>query len=106
MIKLYHSRGLTVEEVIGDNKFECVKEEIQPVMLNIAAVDEHVSPDEQLICTIKEHTRYQIQHLPYGKHPKVMVLGCVMFVTKALNNKVGMSTLSIKTSLNALVTGQ
>ena len=43
VIKLYQARGLTVEQIHCDNEFECIRNEIRPVLLNISAADEHVS---------------------------------------------------------------
>ena len=106
VIKLYEARGLTVEQVNGDNEFECIREEIRPIMLNISAADEHVSPVERSIRAIKERTRCQVQYLPYAKYPRNMVIGCVIFATKTLNNEIGMSCLSKQYSPNALVTGR
>ena len=31
VIKLYHSRGLIVEQIHGDNEFECIRDDIRPV---------------------------------------------------------------------------
>ena len=61
---------------------------------------------ERSIRTIKERTRSQIQHLPYNKYPKALVIGCVIFVVKALNNEIGLCNLSSKYSPSTLVTGQ
>ena len=57
VMNLNESKGLTVEQVIGNNKFECIREEVRPVMLNIVAADEHFSEVERSIRTIKERTR-------------------------------------------------
>ena len=39
VIKLYRARGLEVVQVHGDNEFECVREELNPILLNISAAD-------------------------------------------------------------------
>ena len=106
VIKLYQSRGLIVEQIHGDNEFECIREDIRPVLLNISAADEHVSMIERSIRTIKDRTRSQVQYLPYNKYPRTLVIGCVIFVVKMLNNEVGMCKLTTEHSPNALVTGQ
>ena len=106
VIKLYQARGLTVEQVHGDNEFECIREDIRPVLLNVSAADEHVSMIERSIRTIKDRTRSQVQYLQYAKYPRNMIIGCVVFVIKALNQEIGMSALSNKYSPNTLVTGQ
>ena len=67
VVILYQSRGLLVQQINGDNEFECIREEVRPIMLNISAVDKHVSPVERLIQAIKDRTRCQVQYLPYTK---------------------------------------
>ena len=106
VINLYKSRGLQVETIHGDNEFECLREELRPITLNIAAADEHVSMIERSIRTIKERTRSQIQFLPYIKYPRNMIIGCVVFSIKSLNNEIGMCQLSPDYSPHTLVTGQ
>ena len=93
-------------QIHGDNEFECVREEIRPILLNISAADEHVSMVERSIRTIKERTRSQIQYLPYNIYPKTLVICCVVFVVKMLNNEIGSSKLSNGYSPTTLVTGQ
>ena len=106
VVNLYQSHGLIVQQINGDNEFECIRESIQPILLNITAADEHVSPVERSIRSIKDRTRCQIQSLPYTKYPRTMVIGCVIFSTKSLNNEIGMSILLSKVSPSALITGQ
>ena len=74
VIKLYQPMGLKVEKVHGDNEFECIRENIMTVVLNISAADEHVNMVERAIRTIKDHTHNQIQYLPYTKCPKTMII--------------------------------
>ena len=106
VINLHQSRGLIVQQVNSDNEFECIREDIRLILLNITAADEYVSPVERSIRSIKDRTRCQVQSLPYTKYPRTMVIGCVIFSTKSLNNEIGMSTLSAKLSPNTLITGQ
>ena len=42
VIKIYESRGYNVEYICGDQQFECVREDIRPILLKIASVGEHV----------------------------------------------------------------
>ena len=106
VIKLYESRGLVVDQVHGDNEFECIREDLRPTLLNISAADEHVSMVERSIRTIKDRTRSVVQFLPYNRYPRNMIIGCVIFAVKSLNNEVGMTKLSDIHSPHALVTGQ
>ena len=57
VMNLYRSRGLHVQQINADNEFECVREEIQPFMLNTSASDKHVNTMERSIQTIKDRTR-------------------------------------------------
>ena len=95
-----------VEQIIGDNEFECIKEDVTPIILNITAAGENESTVERSIRIIKERTRCQIQYLSYARYPRVMVIGCIIFSTKALNNEVEMSKLSKDISPSALITGR
>ena len=106
VINLYQSRGLIVEQVHGDNEFECVKEDIRPILMNISAADEHVSMVERSIRTIKDRTRSQIQHLLYSRFPKAMIIGYVIFAVKSLNSEIGICRLFSNYSPHTLVTGQ
>ena len=72
----------------------------------MTAADEHISAVERLIRTIKEKNRCQIQYLPYAKYPRDMVIGCVIFATKSLNNEIGMCKLTDDFSPQSLITGQ
>ena len=101
MINLYYqARDLVVEQVIGENEFDCIKEDIRPNLLNIIAADTHVSTVERSIRAIKERRRCQ------GRHPRVIVTSFIIFTTKALNNKVGMSKLTSEVSPNLFITGK
>ena len=43
VINLYKSRGLEVETINADNEFECLREDLRPIILNVTAADQHVS---------------------------------------------------------------
>ena len=58
VINLYQSRGLIVQQISGDNEFECIREDISPILLNITAAEEHVSPVERSIRSIKDRTQH------------------------------------------------
>ena len=105
IIKMYHVRGLTITQITSDNDFNCIRDNIRPIFLNVVAADEHVSPVERSIRTIKDRTRCHVHNLPYSHYPKTLMAGCVISATKALNNEVGMSTLSNEHSPFTLVTG-
>ena len=93
VINLYKSRGLEVDTIHCDNDFECLREELRSITLNIAAAEEHVGMIERSIRTVKEGTRSQIQFLPYIKYARNMIVGCVLFSINSFNNKIGMCKL-------------
>ena len=75
-------------------------------MLNIAAADKHVSMVEQLIRTIKDRTKSQVQYLPYNRYPRNLIIGHLVFVVKALNSEIGTYKQLTKHTPNILVTCQ
>jgi hypothetical protein len=42
IIKLYQSRGFHVCDIHADNEFECIREEIRPIEMNVVPADSHV----------------------------------------------------------------
>ena len=68
-----------------------MREDLRPIILNIIVSNEHVCAIEQSTRTIKDCTQFQIHNLPYSKYPKAMIIGCAIFVMRALNNKSEMS---------------
>ena len=99
------SRGLNVIQIAANNEFECIRDNIKPIILNTSAADEHVSEVERTISVIQVRVRGQINSLPYSCYPKNMVAGLVIFAVKSLNNEVGVSSLSHEYALHTLVTG-
>ena len=65
VIRLYNSQGLKIVQVAANNEFDCLREYIRPVMLNMVATDEHVSEVERSIRVIKERARCRFHSLPY-----------------------------------------
>ena len=60
--------------VVGDNRFEAVREALIPVHIKIVASDEHEVCVESLICTVKERKRCDFHHIPYNNFPKLVVV--------------------------------
>jgi hypothetical protein len=54
---LYRSRGFVVVDIHTDVEFECVRDQIASVILNVVAADAHVGEVERSIRTIKERNR-------------------------------------------------
>ena len=85
VINLYRSRGLSVCDLHADNEFECIREEIRPVEMNIAPADSHVGEVERSIRTIKERLRACVHGLPFRRLPKLMITHIVVDSVRCLN---------------------
>ena len=48
-IALHTTRGFVVNELIADNEFACIKDDIIPVLLNLVARGEHCGDIESSI---------------------------------------------------------
>ena len=57
---MYHARGIHANQINTDNEFECIRNDILPINLNVVAAEEHVGDVERSIRTLKEGTRYNI----------------------------------------------
>ena len=44
---MYKARDLSVSQINADNEFECIRETMRPIPLNIVAVGDHVSDVER-----------------------------------------------------------
>ena len=64
-LKLYSIRGFHVINIFADNEFECIRNELLPCNLNIAAKLEHVPEVERSVRTVKESIRYTSNGLPF-----------------------------------------
>jgi len=74
VIKLYQSRGFHVCDIHADNEFECIREHIHPIAMNIVTADSHVGEVERSIRTIKERLRTCVHGLPFQRLPKLLKL--------------------------------
>ena len=76
---LYTSRGFNVVDVHANGKFDCLRDALHPIRLNVVAADSHVGDIERSIRTIKERLRACVHGLPFRRLPKLMVVhmaGC------------------------------
>jgi hypothetical protein len=85
VIKLYHSRGFSIEDIHSDHEFECIRNDILPTQLNVVATDTQVGEIECSIRTIKERVRATIHGLPFRCYPRLMIRELVFAATKWLN---------------------
>ena len=91
---------------MGDNEFECIRNEVQPPQLHIAPPDEHIGEVERSVRTIKERTRCIIHDLPYRQYPRAMVEGCVTSATMSLNNLPSLDDVSKRLSPASMIVGR
>ena len=104
-VKLYKVRGLTVINIHVDNEFEYCRDELSPIVLDIAGAGMYVGEVERSIWTVKEQVRYTTHNLSFKNYPKVLVTGCINYNIKHLNNLCADDGISDTMSPNTLVTG-
>ena len=75
-----------MQQLNADNEFECIRDDILPVNLNVVAAGEHIGDIERANRSLKEGTRCEIHRCPYRWYPREMVKGCVIKVTKDNND--------------------
>ena len=98
---MYDSRGIHIHNLNTDNEFECIKDDILPVQLNVVTGENHVGDVERFIRTVKEGTRCDIQRLSYTQYPRAMVRGCAIKRANDLNQLP--STYGISTDLSPTI---
>ena len=94
-IKMYTARELHVCDIHADNEFECIREDIRPIAMNIIPADSHVGEVERSVHTIKERLRSCVHGLPFKRIPKLMITHMVADAVRCLNQfpwKNGVST--------------
>ena len=81
----YLQRGFELRSIHADNEFECIRDDVSPVHLDIVTANGHVPEIERSIRTMKEDARTVIHGMPFRRLPKVFVKHLIQFVTKNLN---------------------
>ena len=81
----YTTCGFEVVDVHDDKEFECLRESLGNVSLEICGPDKHVPEVERSIRTMKETMRATAHGLPYRHLPKLMVTELVAMATWCLN---------------------
>lgn len=104
-IRLYHTRGLKVCDVHADNEFDCIREELWPIALNVVPADSHVGDIERSIRTIKERLRSCAHGLPFKRLPKLMITQMVADAVRCLNQFPRKNGISDTLSPTNIVTG-
>jgi len=85
VLNLYKARGFDIIRVEGDREFACLKNDFQPIDVNIADADDHVHEAERSVRTLKERTRCSVHTLPYKRIPRTVVKSIVETACRALN---------------------
>jgi hypothetical protein len=95
VIKLYQSRGFNVSDIHADKEFECIRENVRPVEMNIVPS----------VRTIKERLRTCVHGLPFERLPKLMIRHMVDDAVRCLNQFPWKNGISADMSPAAIVTG-
>ena len=85
VLDLYRARGFNIVDIHADMDFECIKDEVQPALINLNAHDNHVGEVERSIRTIKEQVRADVHSIPFKQLPKMMVVESVRRAVLVLN---------------------
>jgi hypothetical protein len=84
-IHLYQTRGLTVRDIYADHEFDCIREDVRPVVLNVVPTDSHVGEVERSVRTIKERLRSCVHGLPFKRLPRLLITRMLADVVRCLN---------------------
>ena len=92
-------------DIHADNEFECIREEVRPVEVNVVTTDSHVGKVERSVRTIKERLRTCVHGLPFERLPKLMIRHMVVEAVRCLNQFPWKHGISVDMSPAALITG-
>jgi hypothetical protein len=106
VFNLYCSQGFTIVDLHADHEFECIRDDILPVLLNVVVADSHVGGIEQSICTIKERNRSTVHGLPCKHLPNLIVKELVGHSVIYLNQPMPDDGLSTTLSPNTILTSR
>ena len=85
VFRRYQARGFLLAGLHADGEFECIRDDVHPVPVDIVAADCHVGEVERSIRTLKERLRAAVHGMPYRRLPKLMVRELVTDITRSLN---------------------
>ena len=105
VVRTYQTRGFHIHRLHGDHEFECVCDELLPIVVDVVPADSHVGKVERSIRTIKEKLRSCVHGLPFQRIPKLMVQHMVTHVVNCLNQFPWANGISSTMSPASLVTG-
>ena len=105
VVNVYNARGLRILQIKVDNEFECIREHMIPIPMNIVAAREHLGSIERSNRTVKERTRCHVHRIPYVRYPKEMIIGCVTHRVNILSQLPEHDSISEDQSPATLVLG-
>ena len=104
VINLYRTRGFIIVGVHSDTEFECIREDIRPIHLDVVPADCHVGEIERSVKTVKERLRATVHGLPFKCIPKLLVVHIVTDAVRCLDQFPWRNGVSDSSPLS-LVTG-
>ena len=104
-IKLYTSRGFIVRDIHTDQEFGCIREDLRPIVMNLASADSHVGEVERSIRTIKERLRSYVHGLPFRRLPRLLITHMVIESVRTLNQFPRPNGVSSSLSPASIITG-
>ena len=105
VIKLYSNRDFAIHELVGDNEFACISDDISPIQVNIVARDSHVPDAENSAKVMKERIQCILNAPPYPRVPKLMVTAATEIANTMLNDVPAFDSVSSTISPATIVTG-
>ena len=93
-------------DIHADKEFECLRESLGNVSLEICGPDEHVPEVECSIRTMKETMQATAHGLPYRRLPKLMIAELVTMATRCLNGFPKDDGVSEHMSPHSIITGR
>ena len=105
-VALYEARGFDVVDIHADMDFECIKDDVRPILMNLNAHDDHVGEVERSIRTIKERVRADVHSMPFKRLPKIMVVELVNRAVLVLNQFPALDGVSDTLSPLTIMTGK
>ena len=105
VIETYQRRGFTVCDLHCDSEFECIRENVRPIDMNVVPPDSHVGEIERSNRTLKERLRSCVHGLPFKRLPKIMIRHMLYDVVRSLNQFPWPYGISQSLSPAAIVTG-
>ena len=106
VIRLYTARGFNIQQIMADNQFECLRDDLLPILLTIVGTGEHVGDIERSIRTIKEGARTTTQGLPFKRYPRVLVDAIIQKAVSDRNSFPEENGISADISPRTIITGQ